>query len=114
MKPNKSKICKLMSKYTTNFLNIIKMSTQKDYNKVDFSFKENSPFYLGVLRFSLGYIMITCYHLFNYYEYYQDISYTPPFTYILKHSLIDSIPVGIIVGIILVNYKKILDFKIVK
>lgn len=90
------------------------MSTQEENNKVNVGLKDNSSFYLGVLRFGLGYILITFYHLFNYYEYYQDISYTPSFTYLFKNSLIDSIPLGIIVGIIFSFYKRILNFKIKK
>jgi hypothetical protein len=76
--------------------------------------KDNSSFYLGVLRFILGYILTSCYHLFNFYEYYDDISITPSFLYLFKQSLISSIPLGFFVGIIFVYFKKILNIKIIK
>ena len=95
------------------------MSTQEDNNKVNVGLKDNSSFYLGVLRFSLGILLVTVYHLFDFYVNYDYQDY--PFRYVLEDMFIQSIPKGLIVGIILVNYKKflvflkkILDFKIVK
>ena len=86
------------------------MSTQEDNNKVNVGLKDNSSFYLGVLRFGLGYILITFYHLMNMIGNTEGEFYS----FMISDSLIKSIPEGFIVGIILFNYKKILNFKIKK
>lgn len=87
------------------------MSENKDGEQKIYGLKDNNSFYLGVLRFILGYILTSFYHLFNFYEYYDDISITPSFLYLFKQSLISSIPSGIFVGMIFVYFKKILNIK---
>ena len=50
------------------------MSENKDGEQKIHGLKDNNSFYLGVLRFILGYILTSFYHLFNFYEYYDDIT----------------------------------------
>ena len=89
------------------------MSKNEGTDKNIVGLKDNSSFYLGVLRFGLGIMLVTIYHLFDFYENYNDYQ-DYPFRYVLEDMFIKSIPKGFIVGIIFVYYKKILNIKIIK
>lgn len=69
--------------------------------------------YEGITKFLLfivGYLITTFVHLMN----MIGNSGGEFYSFMISDSLIKSIPEGFIVGIILFNYKKILNFKIIK
>ena len=86
------------------------MSKNEGTDKNIVGLKDNTTFYKGLLRFILGYCLTSFIHLIN----MMDEIGGDFYSFMIDDSLVQSIPEGLIVGIIFVYHKKILNFKIKK